>query len=222
MVKFSQLKGVNLLTVKELKESIRKFTGEINSRIATAYAENMVTPQIDKIINKLQKYGGKPSIANKSRDYIGLGFRGKKKGGEFGLEAQYKELSRYLLNDVWTPEGMKAQSEQYQKIYEKFINNQKVDWTYEKWRDFVNFMDNASSEILNAFGYEKTSNHRGSKSAEISEKNTDILSIYEAAYENKNINLNDLMQKVYEELPEGGDQDTALEMLKQAIKENMS
>lgn len=210
------------MTVKELKVKIRELTEQMNVRIAEAFAENKITPQIDRIIEKLQRYGGKPSIRNKSRDYIGLGFRGKKKGGEFGLEAQLKELTRYLANDVWTPEGMKAQSEYYQQIYDSFKKNQKVDWSYEKWRDFVNFMDNASSEILNAFGYEKTSNHKGSKSAEISEKNIDILSIYEAAYENKNINLNDLMRKVYEELPEGGDQDTALEMLKQAIKENMS
>lgn len=203
------------LTVEDLKKNIRNLTKEMNKRMAEAFAENYVPPQIDSIIARLQKVGSKPSIKNRSRDHIGLGFKGKKKKD---LIKQERELSRYLMYDVWTPEGMRAQSQQAENAYLAFKKNQHVDWTYEKWRDFVNFMDDVSSEVLNAFNYEKSNSHRGSKSA--SGNTIDLVGMYTDAYE-ANVNLGDLMEEVYNELPEGGDQNTAIDILKEKIKERI-
>lgn len=204
------------LTIKDLKKNIRKLTEKMNERIALAYAEGNVPVQIEKIIGRLQKIGSKPSIKNRNRDYIGMGFRGKRKKD---LEMQERELNRYLLNDVWTPEGIRAQSEREQHAYESFLNNQKVDWDYEKWRDFVYFMDNASNEVLNAFSYEKSNTHRGSKS--VSGNKFDLVGTFDEAHD-KNVNLARLMEDVYNELPEGSSQEEAIEMLKERIKGNIT
>lgn len=178
----------------EIKENL---TPQVNKRIYEAQEEKTWSSQLTKMVERLQKYGG----TNKKygENYIGLGFKGKSKSM---IKRQYQELNRVLDIDVWTPAGIRKAEREEDKAYRSFKNTHK-GWKKAKWREFVQIMGNASSEMLREFGYERHGNDKGSKTATVGKYNNSFVEAYELAYKHGK-DLFDIMETTYRQVKNKG------------------
>lgn len=204
-------------TVDWYKEEIRTLTPQVNQRIVEANESGNRAPQVDAMIERLQKYGG----TNKrfGEDVIGLGFSGKTKSR---LKRQYQELKRVLRIDVWTPQGIAEYEKNEQDTYESFAKSHK-GWSKDKWRDFVQMMGTVSSEMLREFGYERHGNDRGSKTVSANKSqgpNEDFIAAFEEGY-SKGKDMEKLMEEVSKHTS-GLDQRRSMDLLYKAIREDIN
>ena len=202
-------------TVPWLKEEIRKATQEVNKRFYEAKQGGKSNKQLNKWIARLRYFGSKPSIVGKNRgEEIGLGFRGKKK---VDLERQLSELNRVIEKDIWTPKGRKKEDERHDQAYRTF-SEMHPNWSRDKYNDFVQLLGTAPSELLQAFGYERSSVHRGSKTAKVKVANESFVEAYSYAYD-KNVDLLSVMLGTYSEIQGMGyGQEQAIDALKTNIE----
>lgn len=200
------------------KSHIRSMVREFNSRVFKMKSEGKKIPkQIISEINRLKRWGGKISITGMNRgDVIGLGFGSKPEKER--LIRQYKELDRFLSNDVWTSEGKKRVDKEKDDAYKTF-KSYHPNWSKDKWSDFVQLLGTAPTELLQAFGYEKQDSHRGSKTAKIyNGANESFVEAYSYAYDN-DVDLFRVMEYTYREIEgEGYSQVMAIDRLKENIK----
>ena len=200
------------------KSHIRKMVQDFNSRVFEMKSQGKKIPkQITSEINRLKRWGGKISITGIHRgDVVGLGF-GKKPSKE-RLERQYRELDRFLSNDVWTNEGRKRVDKERDNAYKTF-KEYHPNWSKDKWSDFVQLLGNAPTELLQAFGYEKQGSHSGSKTAKVYHgANESFVEAYSYAYDN-DVDLFRVMENTYREIEgEGYSQEMAIDLLKENIK----
>ena len=185
-------------TRKDLEDQIREATQEINARLGAAKFSGDYPAQLEKLEKRLQKYGSAPS-PTKRNESVGLGFRGKRKNQ---LERQLGELNRALNADIWTPEAIEDISDKEQQAYESFNRNNQTDWSFEKWKEFVDTFGNIDDTLKRQFGYEKYSSGQGRKRRKYKGKapkrgtnNDSLIYAFEEAYEN-NVDLMDAMNTV--------------------------
>lgn len=204
------------MTVKELKSEIRRLTQEANIRFFEAKEKNIVSPQLEAVKERLIRYGSKPSVTRRT-ETIGLGFRDKTKAR---LTRQYQELNRMLKYDIWSPKGIEQAEDEKQKAYESF-KKYHPDWSKDKWTEFVEMLGNAKGEILNSFGYERSSTHSGSRTAKVKSEvsNESLADLYSRAYDN-NVDLMSVMEYVYNKKTagKGVGQEQALDLLNEELK----
>ena len=200
------------------KSHIRKMVQDFNTRVFEMKSQGKKIPkQITSEINRLKRWGGKISITGMHRgDVVGLGF-GKKPSKE-RLERQYRELDRFLSNDVWTNEGRKRVNKEKNDAYKTF-KEYHPNWSKSKWEDFVQLLGTAPTELLQAFGYEKQGSHSGSKTAKVYHgANESFVEAYSYAYDN-DVDLFRVMENTYREIEgEGYSQEMAIDLLKENIK----
>lgn len=202
-------------TVPWLKDEIRRLTEQVNQRFYEAKEAGLFDSRLKKWASRLRYFGSNPSIIGKNRgEEIGLGFRGKKKRD---LERQLAELNRVIDKDIWTPKGRKEDDERHDQAYKTF-SEMHPNWSKEKYRDFVQLLGTAPTELLQAFGYERTSGHRGSKTAKVKVTNESFIEAYSYAYDNK-VDLLSVMLGTYSEIEGMGyGQEEAIDALKTNIE----
>lgn len=198
------------------KFEIRDLTPKANQRIVEAKEAGNKTPQLQAMIDRLQQYGG--TQKRYGEDAIGLGFKGKTLSK---LKRQYQELVRVQKIDVWTPRGIKEYEAKEKNTYLQFKANH-PGWSRDKWRNFVQMMGTASSEMLREFGYERHGNEKGSKTVTVNENKTnqDLVTAFEEGY-NKGKDMLDIMEEVSKHTG-GLDQRRAIDMLYKAIREDIN
>lgn len=204
------------------KEEIRKMVRDFNSRVFKIKASGEKLPkQVRDEISRLKRWGGKVSIIGENRgDVIGLGFGSKPEKGR--LIRQYKELERFLDNDVWTSKGKKRLSTEKENAYKSFKIHH-PNWSKNKWDDFVQLLGTASTDLLQSFSYEKRESHSSSKTAKVSKAyngaNETFIEAYSYAYDN-DVDLYKVMEDTYREIQgEGFSQEKAIDRLKDNIKQ---
>lgn len=202
------------------KDEIRHMTQRVNERFWRARNEGKMTEQLKQEEARLIKYGSQPSIIGKNRgEIVGLGFH--KKPSIERLKRQYQELKRFLKTDIWTTEGEKEEEDREDRAYKSF-NEWHPGWSKEKWRDFVQLLGNAPTELLNAFSYERSSSHKGSKKAGYNTQNEGFVETFSFAYDN-DIDLLRVMENVYRNIRGLGlGQEEALDTLKEEIKREIA
>lgn len=202
------------------KDETRHMVQKVNERFWRAKKEGKMTEQLKQEEARLIKYGSQASITAKNRgETVGLGFH-KNPSIEM-LKRQYQELRRFLKTDIWTSEGEKEEEDREDRAYKAF-NEWHPDWSKEKWRDFVQLLGNAPTEILNAFSYERSGSHKGSKKASYNTKNEGFIEAFSFAYDN-DIDLFRVMQNVYKDIDgKGFGQEEALDALKEEIKREIA
>ena len=196
----------------------KKLTPMANQRIVEAKEAGTKSPQLEKMIERLQKYGG--TDKRYGEDAIGLGFKGKTKSR---LKRQYQELMRVQKIDVWSPRGIKEYEAKEKNSYKKF-KKEHPGWSRDKWRDFVQMMGTISSEMLREFGYERHGNEKGSKtvSANGNKTNQDLLEAFSEAYK-KGKDMQEIMEKVSKEANGAGlDQRRTMDLLYKAIRDDIN
>lgn len=202
-------------TVPWLKDEIRRLTQQVNQRFYEAKEAGLFDNRLKKWASRLKYFGSKPSIVGKNRgEEIGLGFRGKKKKD---LEKQLAELNRVIDKDIWTPKGRAEEEKRHHDAYTTFSETH-PNWSREKYMDFVNLLGTAPTELLQAFGYERSSGHRGSKTAKVKVTNESFIEAYSYAYD-KNVDLLSVMLGTYSEIEGMGyGQEEAIDALKTNIE----
>lgn len=202
-------------TVPWLKDEIRRLTQEVNKRFYEAKEAGLFDNRLKKWASRLRYFGSNPSIMGKHRgEEIGLGFKGKKKKD---LERQMSELNRVIEKDIWSPKGRKEEDERHDQAYKTF-SEMHPNWTKDKYRDFVQLLGTAPTELLQAFGYERSSGHRGSKTAKVKITNESFIEAYSYAYDN-NVDLLSVMLGTYSDIEgKGYGQEEAIDALKTNIE----
>lgn len=211
-------------TVNWYKYEIRHMTEKANERFYQYDQVDFKPPQLENWENRLLAYSGKPNPFKK-KDTLGLGFSGKRKNV---IIRQYKELKHFLDTDFFTTQGQEFYSEREKDAYEAFKSNNILDWEYEKWKRMVDTFGNIDQEILNSFGYEDHSSHKGSKTALVvnntetdTVSNSSLVNAYSYAYDNE-IDILTLMNEVDKELHgAGADPKKALDLLWDKIRESI-
>lgn len=202
-------------TVPWLKDEIRSLTQQVNDRFYKAKEANLFDNKLKKWAARLKYFGSKPSIIGKNRgEEVGLGFRGKKKKD---LERQLAELNRVINKDIWTPKGREEEDELHDQAYRTF-SEMHPNWSRDKYNDFVQLLGTAPTELLQAFGYERSSGHKGSKTAKVKITNESFIEAYSYAYD-RNVDLLSVMLGTYSEIEGMGyGQEQAIDALKTNIE----
>lgn len=166
-------KHISEMTVKELKEYIRKLTSKSNKILERIDNKKKVSQAVKKEVEMLQRKG----IIGKRGKAV-LGFSGKDKAQ---LKSQARELEYF--NQWKGTETKEVRDKTNYAKYTSFVKNNKefADYSYQEWRDLVETLG-STEDFINSFGYENLKQlHR-----EATEKNTTI-------------NLADEMRKIIKE-----------------------
>lgn len=201
-----------------LKRAISKQTKEVNFRYRVAKETGTISPQLKEMFERLQHYGSKPR--DTKSQIVGLGFHKHKHTSE--LRRQLNELNRILKHDIWSSEAVKIESEEKQQAYETFNENTKFDWSYEKWKEFVDIFGSVSNDILYGFGYESKNSHKGSETASIKKDNRSLMEAFSLAYD-KRVDFLTIMEEVYDKdiTGKGLDTEKSLDKLYERIREEI-
>lgn len=206
-----------------LQRAIRKQTNEVNRRYREAKRTGTLTPQLMKMFETAQLYGSKPRDTKTM--IVGLGFH--KHTHESELKRQLRELNRIIKHDIWSPQGEAQVKEEESRSYTSFNENTRYNWSYDKWKSFVDVFGSAPDEILNGFGYERKGGHKGSSTVTISTPPTEdditisgksLIEAFDIAYE-KRVDLLSVMEDVYSNEAKGADQKGALDALFKRLRE---
>lgn len=136
------------MTVKQLQDFIRRQTIEANERLDTYKYEYVQSNKgLTDFITKLKEKG----TGNTQRDYIGLGFRGKRKED---LQAQARELEYFNEWDYASKKASEERRQQEDKAWKSFRKTHK-SWTRDEWGQTLKFFANISPTILEQFGSEE-------------------------------------------------------------------
>lgn len=218
-------------TVNWYKYEIRALTKKANDRFYEYNQVDYMPKQLENWRDRLLTYSGKPNPFKKN-ETLGLGFSGKRKNV---LIRQFKELKHFIKTDVFTNEAKDSIAEREKTAYESFKSNNIVDWEYEKWKRMVDTFGNVDQELLNSFGYEDHSSHKGSRKANVKRSNltinnrndkskvsnSSLVNAYSYAYDN-NLDILSLMNEVSKEMKGiGGDQRDAIDRLWDKIHESI-
>ena len=204
-----------------LQRAIRKQTAEVNMRYREAKRTGTLTPQLMKMFETAQLYGSKPRDTRSQ--IVGLGFGKHTHKSE--LMRQLRELNRIVKHDIWSPQGAVQVKEEESKAYSTFNERTRYNWSYDKWKSFVDIFGSAPDEILNGFGYERKGGHKGSSTVTIKTDSADDVTItgkslieaFDIAYE-KRVDLLTVMEEVYSE-SKGMDQQGAIDSLFERLRE---
>lgn len=204
------------------KDQIRQMLPNVNLKFSQARNNGTMNEQLAAVEKRLINYGGNPSIVGKHRDEtIGLGFHKKPSKGM--LKRQYGELKRITEKDIWSPSGIEKEIDREENAYQSFVKFH-PGWSKEKWIDFVELLGNAPTELLQAFTYERSDSHKGSKTKTYNPKNEGFIEAFSAAYE-KDVDLFRVMERTYASITSGNgkglSQEKALDMLKEEIKKEL-
>ena len=145
------------MTVKELREEIRRLTSSVNEKLKEYRAHNLGNRFFEKQLNRLKastayvdRTTGEIKVpASRSGGELGLGFKGKVKSD---LEVQYRELKAFDSKEWQSVKAIKQRSARAVKAHETFAKRY-GDISFDDWEDFVLMMGDVA-EYVNDFGYE--------------------------------------------------------------------
>ena len=142
------------MTVKELKEGIRRLTRSVNEKIAEYRERNLTNRFFDRQLERLKQ--ATSYVRNSQRRVpkgrtgeLGLGFSGKVKTD---LERQYRELEAFNTKEWRSTAAERERSAKADKAYKTF-KRRYGEISFDEWEDLVYMMDDVKNYIAD-FGYE--------------------------------------------------------------------
>lgn len=144
------------MTVKELKNEIRRLTSIVNGKIQEYRSRGVGGRLFEKQVERMKeasmvvnKSTGEYTIPKGRNGELALGFSGKRK---IELERQLLELESFNDREWQSTSAIKERSARAEKAWQTF-SKRYGNVSFEEWEDFV-YMMNDMSDYLNDFGYE--------------------------------------------------------------------